>query len=205
MDLPPTETNSPGQAAPEAKRFTYPGGSRPLDGFTIKRGVGHGGFGEVYYATSDAGKEVALKLQEVYSLTKSADRLSIQRPGELYVIQKDGISGDPSGAAEWPQFIIKEGEIAPQGGLTGFMRDNKYLRPFEPGEKVYVIKTAAKGDEIGIVNWKLAYFVPIIVSLFPVPQKFYNGVPLVPILQIGDFLQKMSAYLDKMEYYYVVN
>jgi serine/threonine protein kinase len=33
-----------------------------LDGYTIKRGVGHGGFGEVYYATSDAGKEVALKL-----------------------------------------------------------------------------------------------------------------------------------------------
>ncbi len=33
-----------------------------MDGYTIKRGVGHGGFGEVYYATSDAGKEVALKL-----------------------------------------------------------------------------------------------------------------------------------------------
>jgi hypothetical protein len=33
-----------------------------LAGFTIKRGVGHGGFGEVYYAVSDAGKDVALKL-----------------------------------------------------------------------------------------------------------------------------------------------
>src|SRR4051812_17018299 len=43
-------------------KFTYPSGSRPLDGFTIKRGVGRGGFGEVYYATSDAGKELALKL-----------------------------------------------------------------------------------------------------------------------------------------------
>jgi len=43
-------------------KFTYPSGSRPLEGFTIKRGVGQGGFGEVYYATSDAGKEVALKL-----------------------------------------------------------------------------------------------------------------------------------------------
>jgi hypothetical protein len=40
----------------------YPSGSRPLEGYTIKRGVGHGGFGEVYYAVSDAGKEVALKL-----------------------------------------------------------------------------------------------------------------------------------------------
>lgn len=43
-------------------RFLYASGARPLDGYTIKRGIGHGGFGEVYYAVSDAGKEVALKL-----------------------------------------------------------------------------------------------------------------------------------------------
>ncbi|MCO6459586.1 MAG: serine/threonine protein kinase, partial [Pirellulaceae bacterium] len=42
-------------------KFAYASGTRPLDGFTIKRGVGIGGFGEVYFATSDAGKEVALK------------------------------------------------------------------------------------------------------------------------------------------------
>lgn len=42
-------------------KFAYTSGSRPLDGFTIKRGIGAGGFGEVYFATSDAGKEVALK------------------------------------------------------------------------------------------------------------------------------------------------
>jgi len=43
-------------------KFLYPTGSQPLEGYTIKRGVGRGGFGEVYFATSDAGKEVALKL-----------------------------------------------------------------------------------------------------------------------------------------------
>lgn len=43
-------------------RFTYRSGDRPLDGYTIKRGVGQGGFGEVYFAISDGGKEVALKL-----------------------------------------------------------------------------------------------------------------------------------------------
>ncbi len=41
--------------------FTYSNGDRPLDGYTIKRGIGVGGFGEVYFAISDAGKEVALK------------------------------------------------------------------------------------------------------------------------------------------------
>ncbi len=44
-----------------AMRFTLASGARPLDGYTIRRGVGIGGFGEVYYATSDAGKDVALK------------------------------------------------------------------------------------------------------------------------------------------------
>ena len=43
-------------------KFLYPTGARPLEGYTIKRGIGRGGFGEVYFATSDAGKEVALKL-----------------------------------------------------------------------------------------------------------------------------------------------
>lgn len=43
-------------------RFTYRWGQRPLDGFTIKRGLGQGGFGEVYFAVTDGGKEVALKL-----------------------------------------------------------------------------------------------------------------------------------------------
>ncbi|MEX0792888.1 MAG: serine/threonine-protein kinase [Pirellulaceae bacterium] len=42
-------------------RFTYQSGSSPLDGYVIKRGVGAGGFGEVYYAVTPGGKEVALK------------------------------------------------------------------------------------------------------------------------------------------------
>jgi eukaryotic-like serine/threonine-protein kinase len=43
-------------------KFTYSSGQRPLEGYTIKRGIGRGGFGEVYYGLSDGGKEVALKL-----------------------------------------------------------------------------------------------------------------------------------------------
>jgi len=41
--------------------FRFNQGDRPLPGYTIERGVGRGGFGEVYYALSDGGKEVALK------------------------------------------------------------------------------------------------------------------------------------------------
>lgn len=43
-------------------KFTFPPDSRPLEGYTIKRAIHRGGFGEVYYAVSDAGREVALKL-----------------------------------------------------------------------------------------------------------------------------------------------
>ena len=41
--------------------FTYQCGDKPLDGYTIKRGIGSGGFGDVYLAVSDGGKDVALK------------------------------------------------------------------------------------------------------------------------------------------------
>jgi serine/threonine protein kinase len=46
--------------------FTYKHGDRPLDGYTIQRAAGRGGFGEVYYAVSDSGREVALKLIQTY-------------------------------------------------------------------------------------------------------------------------------------------
>ena len=36
--------------------YQYQPGDRPLDGYTIKSAAGHGGFGEVYYAVSDAGR-----------------------------------------------------------------------------------------------------------------------------------------------------
>lgn len=50
------------ESLPAGGSFVYAAGARPLDGFTIKRGVGQGGFGEIYYALSDGGKQVALKL-----------------------------------------------------------------------------------------------------------------------------------------------
>jgi hypothetical protein len=62
MNLPATQAELEPAPRSAALKFTYASGSRPLDGYTIKRGVGRGGFGEVYYATSDAGKEVAIKL-----------------------------------------------------------------------------------------------------------------------------------------------
>jgi hypothetical protein len=76
-------------------RFTYSSGQRPLDGYTLKRGIGRGGFGEVYYGVSDGGKEVALKLvrgdQEV-ELRGVAQCLNLKHPNlvGLFDLKTDG-------------------------------------------------------------------------------------------------------------------
>src|SRR4051794_35383260 len=75
-------------------KFIYSTGQRVLDGYTIKRGIGQGGFGEVYYALSDGGKEVALKLVRgnlEVELRGMAQCLNLKHPHlvALYDIKKD--------------------------------------------------------------------------------------------------------------------
>ena len=45
MDFSVDDPAEPPSDERAAAKFVYPGGSQPLDGYTIKRGVGHGGFG----------------------------------------------------------------------------------------------------------------------------------------------------------------
>jgi hypothetical protein len=76
-------------------KFTYASGAKPLDGYTIKRGVGRGGFGEVYFAVSDGGKEVALKLVRgdgAVELRGIAHCLNLKHPNlvNLYDLRTDG-------------------------------------------------------------------------------------------------------------------
>ena len=55
--------------------FRYKHGDRPLEGYTIQRAVGRGGFGEVYYAVSDAGQVRLLPRREVVQHTDSVAAL----------------------------------------------------------------------------------------------------------------------------------
>ncbi len=82
-------------------KFTYNSGQRPLDGFTIKRGVGRGGFGEVYFAVSDGGKEDGLKLvrgESQIELRGVAQCINLNHPNlfGLFDLRTDGL-GDPPG------------------------------------------------------------------------------------------------------------
>lgn len=57
----PAAHRQPQPKAGGTMKFAYKTGARPLDGYEIQCGVGIGGFGDVYFAKTDAGKEVALK------------------------------------------------------------------------------------------------------------------------------------------------
>ena len=101
--------------------FLYASGDRPLNGYVIKRGVGSGGFGEVYYATSDAGKEVALKLIRRNldtELRGMRQCLNLKHPNLLCLFDiRQDTSGDTWVVMEYISGKCLEAEMAdhPQG------------------------------------------------------------------------------------------
>ncbi len=66
------------------------------------------------------------------------------------------------------------------------------LADFLPGMSVKVECT----------NWDRAKFVPVILSLVPSRFKFYDNVPVVPVLQLQDFLSQLPAYLDSLKCFF---
>jgi len=58
-------------------------------------------------------------------------------------------------------------------------------------------------NKIGINGWEYAYFIPIVLSLLPSQHKFYERTPIVPILQLKDFLQNIMAYINDVNRFYV--
>lgn len=91
-----TSLGSPPERRPMS--FTFAPGSQPLTPYTIRRGVGVGGFGEVYFAVSQAGKEVALKRIQrnlEIELRGVSQCLNLKHPNlvSLYDICRDGDGG----------------------------------------------------------------------------------------------------------------
>jgi len=56
-------------------------------------------------------------------------------------------------------------------------------------------------ENVGLVNWKEAILVPIVLSLVPSPFKFYNNVPIVPVLQLPDFLNELLAHITLLTHF----
>jgi len=54
---------------------------------------------------------------------------------------------------------------------------------------------------VDCVKWKKAKFVPVILSLIPSRSKFYENVPVVPVLQLQDFLIQLPAQVESLTYF----
>ncbi|MGQ9460803.1 MAG: hypothetical protein ACUVRA_06200 [Candidatus Bathyarchaeaceae archaeon] len=56
-------------------------------------------------------------------------------------------------------------------------------------------------EEIGLIHWRQATLIPIVLSLVPGPLKFYNNVPIVPILQLQNFLDELPAHATSLMHF----
>jgi hypothetical protein len=50
-------------------------------------------------------------------------------------------------------------------------------------------------------KWNQAKFIPVVLSLIPSSFKFYDKVPVVPILQLQDFLNQLPAYTETLKFF----
>ena len=55
--------------------------------------------------------------------------------------------------------------------------------------------------QVECVKWQKAKFVPVILSLIPSSFKFYDNVPVVPVLQLQDFLTQLPAHVELLKYF----
>lgn len=56
-------------------------------------------------------------------------------------------------------------------------------------------------QKIELNNWKQATLLPIILSLFPGRVKIYNKVPVVPILQLQNFLDEFQGHIQGLRHF----
>jgi Holliday junction resolvase-like predicted endonuclease len=55
--------------------------------------------------------------------------------------------------------------------------------------------------EIECTKWNKAKFIPTVLSLTQGRFKFYDMVPIVPVLQLQDFLSQLPAYTESLKYF----
>jgi hypothetical protein len=51
------------------------------------------------------------------------------------------------------------------------------------------------------VSWDYVKFMPAVLSLVAGSFKFYDDVPIIPVLQLQDFLSQLPAYADSLKHY----
>lgn len=51
-------------------------------------------------------------------------------------------------------------------------------------------------------KWEKAKFIPTVLSMIPSAFKFYDKVPVVPVLQLQDFIRQLPAYTESTKFFY---
>lgn len=99
-------------------------------------------------AASDHG---SLKdaLETKYQLTKTGiDRIRITQPGTVFIVQKDGISGDLSSDATFLNNKVKDGQVSQASGFMAAMQSKTTSRDLKVGDKVYLFAIDVKDDQV---------------------------------------------------------
>jgi len=70
-------------------------------------------------------------------------------------------------------------------------------------ERAYALANTLPSPKLKVkcVEWNKTKFMPIILSLIPSSFKFYDSVPVVPILQLQDFLIQLPAHVESLKYF----
>ena len=129
-------------------KYRYKHGDRPLEGYTIEHGIGRGGFGEVYYAVSDSGRQVAIKSVQNYEeieLRGIAQCMNLKSPYLVTIFDvKHNVDEEP--------FVIMEYISGPS------LRDLLDAEPrgLGPDKAAFFLREIAKGlqylHDCGVVH-----------------------------------------------------
>jgi hypothetical protein len=102
-------------------------------------------------ASAWAGDHSAIKdaLEAKYQLTKTGvDRVRITQPGTVFIVQKDGISGDLASDMTFLNNKVHDGQVAQAGGFMASMQGKTTSRDLKSGDKVYLFRIDVKDDQV---------------------------------------------------------
>ncbi len=117
--------------------YTFKHGDRPLAGITIQRAVGRGGFGEVYYAVSDAGKQLALKYLREHADTELRGVSEVMNLKSPHLVTIYDVQRNPNNEI----FVLMEYIGGPS--LAEVLRAED--GPLDPAQVVYFLSGIAQG------------------------------------------------------------
>ena len=58
-------------------------------------------------------------------------------------------------------------------------------------------------QKLALSDWRKAILIPVVLSLVPAPLKFYRNTPIVPILQLQNFLNELPAHVNTLRHFLI--